>query len=84
MEEADRNPSKEYKLYKIFKKAIESEQVAQHMYQEALSCCDDANMEQILQALHDDEVRHEEELRQFYFNLRQKYEPDGTEKDDVQ
>ena len=54
------------KLLVLFKKAIESEQQAQNMYQEALTCCNDPLIREVLSRLLNDELGHESRLLEIY------------------
>lgn len=69
-----------HKLFMVFKKAIENEQLAQKSYGEALTFSDDPVITGILKEILADEVRHEKKLREMYEELRRKYETTGEEK----
>jgi rubrerythrin len=57
-------------LYDIFKKAVEHEREAQKMFKAAISLCEDNRTIRILEALLQDELRHEERLLEQYNRLR--------------
>jgi len=67
----------EEKLFFIFKKAIEGEQEAQRIYKDAIECCSDQMMSKVLHRLHDEEVQHETTLKEYYGQLREKYDTNG-------
>jgi rubrerythrin len=62
-------------LFHLFRRAIEEERKAQEMYRSAIALCDDEQTRRALQVLHDDEVRHEQEIMEQY-NLLQREHPD--------
>jgi len=66
------------KLFTIFKQAVESEREAQAMYQEAMGCCEDEATREAMRILHDDEVRHEQEIMQRYNDLRRRFQTPDT------
>jgi rubrerythrin len=70
MPKTTRLVERQLELFAIFKMAIKAEQEAQHMYQDALTRCDDADLRRILGSLRDDERRHEKEIKQMCRDLK--------------
>jgi rubrerythrin len=62
--------NKQQHLFKIFKKAVESERAAQKMYMDAISLCGDGKTIRTLQKLLRDEHKHEERVIELYNRLR--------------
>ena len=60
----------ERELFCLFKSAIEAERGAQSTYMRAVELCTDPILRSILQGFHEDEVRHEQVLRQRYEHYR--------------
>jgi len=69
-------------LYYLFKDAIKAEQQAQKTYKKALEYCTRPVVCEMLQTIHDEEVKHEEKLRQVYNELRQHFDMDGDPKEE--
>ncbi len=69
---------RQFELYKIFKMAIRAEQRAQHMYENAMSHCDDHDLKGILASFRDDEKRHEQEIKAMYRELKQVFDAEGS------
>ncbi len=70
---ADVMPERTRRLFLLFKAAVKREQLAQERYKEAAELCDDPELKKILEAFHQDEVRHERVLLERYEMLREQY-----------
>lgn len=62
--------SDEFKLFMLFKEAVESERKAQKMYQNLILACSDPQIKEILEGFLKDEIRHEQEVIKRYNELK--------------
>lgn len=76
-------PENTFKLYRIFKAAVEDERKAQQMYQDALALCEDPMVRAAIEGLYADEVRHEWEVIGRYNDLRKQYAALAADKDPI-
>ncbi|MEJ5165802.1 MAG: ferritin-like domain-containing protein [Thermoanaerobaculia bacterium] len=62
--------NEEFKLFMLFKEAVESERRAQRMYQNLILACSDPKIKEILESFLKDEIRHEQEVIKRYNELK--------------
>lgn len=62
--------SDEFKLFMLFKEALESERRAQKMYQNLILACTEPQIREILEGFLKDEIRHEQEVIKRYNELK--------------
>jgi rubrerythrin len=67
------------RLFSLFKLAIESEQSAQKLYQDAMALCDDKELKDIIEGFYGEEVKHERVLLEKYRQYRERFAAEGED-----
>lgn len=68
----EKNEEKEFRLFMLFKEAVEAERRAIKLYQNLINACSDHEVKKILEGFLQDEIKHERHVIEKYNEYKNK------------